>query len=127
MARIGDALSAIRDWLDERGRLAWIAAMVAGFVLVWPVGLGILIYMISSGRFGRGCGGRHHGRHYTPRSSGNSAFDAYRAHTIRRLEDEHAEFTAFMDRLREARDKSEFDEFMAERKAPHSPRPEGQA
>ena len=27
-----------RDWLDERGRVAWIAATVIGFVLFWPIG-----------------------------------------------------------------------------------------
>ena len=28
-------------WLDARGKLAWIAAMVLGFIFVWPVGLAI--------------------------------------------------------------------------------------
>ena len=37
-------------WLDARGRGAWIAAMIAGFVLIWPVGLALLAYMIWSKR-----------------------------------------------------------------------------
>jgi hypothetical protein len=48
-------------------------------------------------------------------SSGNSAFDAYRDETIQRLEEEQANFEAFLERLREAKDKSEFDQFMDER------------
>jgi hypothetical protein len=48
-------------------------------------------------------------------SSGNRAFDEYRAETLRRLEDEQREFLEFLDRLRHAKDKAEFDQFMAER------------
>jgi hypothetical protein len=49
-------------------------------------------------------------------SSGNRAFDEYRAETLRRLEDEQREFRDFLDRLRMAKDKAEFDQFMAERR-----------
>ena len=41
-----------RDWLDERGRAAWIAVTVIGFVLFWPIGLALLIYMFWSKRMG---------------------------------------------------------------------------
>ena len=51
-----------------------------------------------------------------PRSSGNRAFDEYRAETLRRLEEEQREFRDFLDRLRMAKDKQEFDQFMAERR-----------
>lgn len=61
-----------------------------------------------------GCAGR-------ARSSGNRAFDEYRAETLRLLEEEQREFMAFLDRLRHARDRAEFDQFMAER----GRRPEG--
>lgn len=47
--------------------------------------------------------------------SGNSAFDAYKADTLRRLEQEQHDFEAFLERLREAKDKAEFDQFMDER------------
>lgn len=53
--------------------------------------------------------------------SGNRAFDEYRAETLRRLEDEQREFLEFLDRLRFAKDKAEFDQFLAERRR----RPEG--
>ena len=49
-------------------------------------------------------------------SSGNRAFDEYRAETLRRLEDEQREFLEFLERLRQAKDKAEFDQFMAERR-----------
>lgn len=112
LAKIGDILAMGRDWLDERGRPAWIVAMILGFVLAWPVGLAILGYMIWSKRMT--CGHRYHAR-YSARSTGNSAFDAYRDETIRRMEDEQAAFRDFVARLREAKDKAEFDQFMAER------------
>lgn len=49
------------------------------------------------------------------RTTGNSAFDAYKADTLRRLEDEQGKFEAFLERLRDAKDKAEFDQFMDER------------
>ena len=51
-----------------------------------------------------------------PPSSGNRAFDDYRAETLKRLEEEQREFRNFLDRLRFAKDKTEFDQFMAERR-----------
>ena len=58
-------------------------------------------------------------------SSGNSAFDDYRSETLKRLEDEQREFKEFLARLRFAKDRNEFDQFMAERRErplePNSP------
>ena len=51
-----------------------------------------------------------------PVSSGNRAFDDYRAETLKRLEDEQREFKDFLDRLRFAKDRAEFDQFMASRR-----------
>ena len=51
-----------------------------------------------------------------PPSSGNRAFDDYRTETLKRLEEEQREFREFLDRLRFAKDKTEFDQFMAERR-----------
>lgn len=116
-----------RDWLDARGKPAWIAAMVVGFIVAWPVGLGILGYMIWSNRM-FSC--RHQGTHSAPKSgffgrnqayrtesTGNAAFDAYRDETLKRLEDEHRAFLDFLAKLREAKDKAEFDQFMDDRSA----------
>src|SRR5690606_15502795 len=112
--------------LDDMPKGAWIALMVIGFVLFWPVGLGVLAYLIwsgkmhgwkherSEGRYGRGCGSSRYRRH---RSSGNSAFDSYRDETLKRMEEEQKAFGEFLDRLRRAKDQSEFDQFMTERRA----------
>jgi hypothetical protein len=108
-------------WLDDRGKSAWIAAMVIGFILFWPVGLALLAYMIWSKRMfskSNGCSARRGGNRmhrHGMTSTGNTVFDAYRAETLRRLEEEQAAFEAFLQRLREAKDKSEFDAFMEER------------
>ncbi|MGL6209912.1 MAG: DUF2852 domain-containing protein [Paracoccaceae bacterium] len=115
-------LGRVEDWLDARGKGAWIAAMVLGFIFFWPVGLALLAYMIWSKRmFNRSSScsnrtwGRDHQRHEVYRSSGNTTFDAYKSETLKRLEDEQAAFEAFLQRLREAKDKSEFDTFMDDR------------
>ncbi len=110
-------------WLDDRGKPAWIAAMVLGFIFFWPAGLALLAYMIWSKRmFNRSssCGSRRMQRMTDMpsgawNSSGNSAFDAYKTETLRRLEDEQQAFEAFLQRLREAKDKQEFDAFMHDR------------
>ena len=49
-------------------------------------------------------------------SSGNRAFDDYRAETLKRLEDEQHEFKEFLERLRFAKDRAEFDQFMDARR-----------
>ena len=109
-------------WLDARGKGAWIAAMVLGFIAFWPIGLALLAYMIWSKRMfssstfsGRSRRSSLHAARAAMRPSGNQAFDAYKAETLRRLEDEQASFEQFLERLREARDKAEFDQFMDER------------
>jgi len=112
--------------------------MILGFMVWWPVGLMVLAYIIGSGRMG--CG--YHGDRWqrkmerlqdkmermrghmegrsdwwgSQRSSGNRAFDEYRTETLRRLEDEQREFQDFLVRLRQAKDKAEFDQFMADRR-----------
>ncbi len=128
--------------LDDIGRPAWIALMVVSFIIWWPIGLATLAFLLGSGRMGCGHGrmGWHerrerwremrdewramkYGDYSAVRSSGNSAFDDYRAETLRRLEDEQKEFSGFLDRLRRAKDKAEFDQFMSER----GNRPTGEA
>jgi len=56
-------------------------------------------------------------------SSGNHAFDEYRRETLKRLEDEQTEFHDFLGRLRAAKDRSEFDAFMADRRRRESEPP----
>ncbi|MEQ8922800.1 MAG: DUF2852 domain-containing protein [Roseovarius sp.] len=103
-------------WLDERGKLAWIAAMVLGFIVFWPIGLALLAYMIWSKRmFNGACATRTRHAHSAFKSSGNTAFDAYKSDTLRRLEEEQDAFERFLNRLRDAKDKAEFDQFMEDR------------
>jgi hypothetical protein len=155
--------------IDDYGKAAWIALMVLGFIIWWPIGLAILGFLLWSRRmvcghrgfwgrdsWGRDSGGReswgswHEGRwerkmerlkykmerlkEWRERggrpgwegrhSSGNTAFDAYRMETLRRLEDEQRDFTEFLNNLRHAKDKAEFDQFMAERRnGPQTPPP----
>lgn len=52
-----------------------------------------------------------------PPLSGGHAFDEYRAEMLRRLEQEEREFREFLERARTAKDRAEFDQFMAERRA----------
>jgi hypothetical protein len=133
--------------LDEFGRGAWIAFAVLGFIVWWPLGLATLAFIIWSGRMscghagaGRyeykmsrlqekmdrmrqrmgGEGGGFGGWNRGP-SSGNRAFDEYRQETLKRLEDEQREFQDFLGRLRMARDKAEFDQFMADRRGGGEP------
>lgn len=125
--------------LDELGKPAWIVLMILGFWFWWPLGLATLAFIFGSGRMS--CWNHHNGTDHwqrkmsrlqekldrmrgktggawwaNPPSSGNRAFDEYRADTLRRLEDEQKEFRDFLDRLRHARDKAEFDQFMADRR-----------
>ncbi|MEP3299215.1 MAG: DUF2852 domain-containing protein [Pseudoruegeria sp.] len=105
-------------WLDERGKGAWIAAMVLGFIFFWPVGLALLAYMIWSKRMFSGkCAAKRtmNPTRHKFHSSGNMAFDSYKAETLRRLEEEQDSFETFLQRLREAKDKAEFDDFMDSR------------
>jgi len=60
------------------------------------------------------CKNRRHGRHRF-HSTGNEAFDQYRDQTLKRLEEEQASFRKFMENLRAAKDKAEFDQFMDSR------------
>lgn len=128
---ISRAFQRATDFLDARGRGAWIATMVLAFVFVWPLGLLILGYMIwskrmfgcrnthTSHRFGRDARAAFRAQmgalHSAARPSGNAAFDAYKADTLRRLEEEQEAFETFLRRLREAKDKQEFDSFMEDR------------
>ena len=59
---------------------------------------------------------RSQGGWFGASSSGNRAFDDYRQETLKRLEDEQREFKEFLERLRFAKDRAEFDQFVSERR-----------
>lgn len=127
-----------------------ILAMVLGFMVFWPIGLAVLGWkfwqkksgypgdLISFGREKWGNWGnrtnwaRGSGRWgfaannwaasgFTMGSTGNRAFDEWRASELARLEEERQklvaaerEFAEFMENLRHARDREEFERFMEE-------------
>jgi hypothetical protein len=128
---------------------ALIGLMVLGFIFCWPLGFVALALTIWSakmvcghhggdGRWGERWQERmmsrrarweekmaeHYGHHQRRSGSGNRAFDEYRAETLRRLEDEEKEFKEFLNQLRFAKDKAEFDDFLANRRPPAPPEPE---
>src|SRR6218665_514024 len=142
-----------RDWENETEMTTaiikpqWspltIALMVLGFILFWPLGLAVLGYILWGEKFGGSqekaqaywnkgrewCAprhGRHHGGHnrrYGMNSSGNAAFDDYRAEQLKRLDEERARLDAeieafhdYMANLNKAKDREEFDRFMNERR-----------
>lgn len=117
------AFGGAEAWLDGKGKLAWIAAMVVAFVLFWPVGLALLAYMIWGKRmFSSSCAHRRSRDHAAHRTwghadapTGNAAFDSYKTEALRRLEEEQTAFEAFLQRLRSSKDKAEFDTFMEDR------------
>ena len=101
-------------WMDERGDLAWIALLVFSFIFFWPLGIAVLfVWIPRMGKTKRKYPSK--AREAGFKSSGNLAFDNYKARELRRLEEEQASFEAYLQTLREAKDKSEFDQFMEDR------------
>jgi hypothetical protein len=131
-----------------RWSLFEIVAMVLGFIVFWPIGLAILGFKIWQRKAGypgdlqtvaqgkwqearsamwsgpwqgrRGFQGFHG---FQSSSTGNSAFDDWKAGEIARLEEErrklqeaHREFSTFVDNIRRSKDREEFERFMSERR-----------
>ncbi|MEJ0096798.1 MAG: DUF2852 domain-containing protein [Bauldia sp.] len=114
-----------------------IILMLIGFAVAWPLGFLMLAYILFGSRIPQvrehfegmrrdwcgPSGWRDRGHDASSASpSGNAAFDDYRAAELRRLdeerrrlEEERRQFEAYARDLRRARDKEEFDRFMANR------------
>lgn len=100
-----------------------IGIMVVGFIIAWPLGLAALAYILWGDRIHTAIDeARYRWSANRSTDSGNTAFDDYRAHELKRLEEERRklnamqeEFDRFMHELRRAKDKEEFDRFMSER------------
>jgi hypothetical protein len=134
-------------WHGAPWKAVEILAMVLGFMVFWPVGLAVLgwkFWQRKSGYpgdiicFGRekwekwaiwthGSGGWGFAANNWAASgsgmgsTGNRAFDEWRAAELARLEEERRklvaaerEFAKFMENLRHARDREEFERFMDE-------------
>ncbi len=115
-------------------------AVVLGLIVFWPIGLALIGYKLWQARMGgpdlhtlanqgwakareAWTGGASSYRAWAP-SSGNSAFDAWKGAELARLEEErrrleqaHREFAEFMETVRRAKDREEFERFMAERRS----------
>jgi len=124
-----------------------IVAMVLGFAVFWPIGLAIVFWKVwqrkhayegdlasfiqdkwqaKRDRFvahkANWTAGASSFSSWGMPSSGNVAFDEWRAAELARLEEERQklaaaerEFNDFMENLRRAKDREEFDRFMAAR------------
>jgi hypothetical protein len=134
-------MGGLLERLDDLPRPAWIALVVLGFIVFWPVGLALLIYLKWSGRmfgyhrYGQWCSpdnrdqrramreewrtwkrrARSSMRDGSGNGSGNVAFDEYREETLRKLDEEQRAFHDYLDKLRSAKDRAEFDQFMRDR------------
>jgi hypothetical protein len=129
-----------------------LVAMILGFIFFFPVGLAILFWKIYQtktayagdfgqfaqekwGGFERRCGSPGMARHFArswPASSGNTAFDDWRKAELERLEEERRKifeaeraFNDYLDGLRRAKDREEFERFMASRANPGPSEPQG--
>ena len=143
-------------WHGEPWKPVEILAMVLGFIVFWPIGLGVLgwkFWQKKSGypgdiiSFGREKWGNWANWTRGPDrwgfsvktasgfgmgSTGNRAFDEWRATELARLEEERQKlvaaeraFAEFMENLRHARDREEFERFMDEHRNQQG-RPSGQ-
>lgn len=118
-----------------------IALMVLGFIVWWPLGLAMLAYILWGEHFGgsaekagnwvnrqkawaENCKSQYRGHYYSHsrHSSGNAAFDDYRAEQLKRLDEERRRldeevkaFHEYLANLHKARDREEFDRFMRDR------------
>ncbi|HXW70608.1 MAG TPA: DUF2852 domain-containing protein [Methylocella sp.] len=130
------------QWRQCRRGQSWkfheILAMVAGFMVFWPLGLAVIAWKFWQRRTGyRGdllafvrekLGRESLAEWKWPRngfwhgSTGNRAFDEWRAGELARLEEEYRrlaaaekEFAEHLENLRHAKDREEFERFMRER------------
>ena len=120
-----------------------IGAMVAGFIIFWPLGLAALALKLIRGEMWPGSkdgakpwdafksesfGGPGKGWSFSGNfasHSGNSAFEAYKKAELERLEmerrklmEEQKAFRAFVEQVKQSKDRAEFESFMAKRNAP---------
>lgn len=142
----GDAAMGSRQWgwqgrCGPRSRPLEIAAIVIGFAIWWPVGLALLGLRIARRRgfkwddavgsaraaFSGSGGPSTRPPQWRPfsTSTGNAAFDDWRNAEMAKLDEERRkldaaqrEFADHLDNLRRARDREEFEGFMAARSKP---------
>ena len=125
----------------SRWTLFELATMVLGFMVFWPIGLAVFAYKMWQRKSGaddlqtvmtakwneaRAAWSRPSPWNWSPTGAGtgNVAFDQWKAAELarleaerRKLEDAAREFAEFLDTIRQAKDREEFDRFMNERRA----------
>ena len=115
-------------------RGAEIAGIILGFIFVWPLALAYLVWKLVGypmpaewrSYVERTFKRRFEGTFRTASpfgGTGNSAFDDYRRRELERLEEERRRldeeakaFASFVEELKRAKDREEFDAFMARRR-----------
>jgi hypothetical protein len=122
------------------GRGVEIVGIILGFVFVWPLALIYLVWKFMGypvpneakeffdRNFSRLADTVRVRPHFS--STGNYAFEEYRRRELerleeerRRLDDEARAYAEFVEELKRARDREEFDAFMARRRSSQSPGP----
>lgn len=141
-------------WRDHRCGFAFgwkpveLLAMVLGFMVFWPIGLAVIGWKFwqkkshytgdftafAEGKWRsatQGFGRAARGERWRPFTTGNTAFDDWKAAEFARLDEERRKldeaqraFADHLNRLRSARDREEFERFMAERRAAQARDPE---
>ncbi len=120
--------------LDELGEMAWVPLALLAAVMAWRSRSAMLAGLAGSGRLlaWRDSAASAPGSwvlvqvgsalqwmqgiwRNSGAPSGNQSFDSYRDDALRKLKEEQREFRAFLAQLQQARDRSEFSAFMAER------------
>ncbi|MBO1257129.1 DUF2852 domain-containing protein [Alteromonas sp. 5E99-2] len=103
-----------------------IAVTIVALNVFWPAGLALAVVLGWRGGFAPGSGQsidpaalseavKSLSPEATKRQSGNASFDRYRSEMMERLEEEQENFEDFLDRLRAAKDSTEFEQFMDDR------------
>jgi len=126
------------------GRGLEIAGIILGFIFVWPLALAYLVWKMCgypkydeakaflNETFGRAKDDLFRSRGPTGfggfASTGNAAFDEYRRSELerleaerRRLDEEARDFRDFVEELKRAKDREEFDAYMAKRRSNGTP------
>lgn len=115
------------------GRAVEIVGLVFTFIHAWPVAVAYLIWKVMGyplpGNLDRFRDVRTPFRNWSGRAAsfggtGNGAFDEYRRAELdrleaerRKLDDEAREFRSFVEDLKRAKDREEFDAYMAKRRS----------
>jgi hypothetical protein len=116
-----------------------IAGIILGFIFVWPLALAYLVWKMCgypkydeakaflNETFGRAKDDLFRSRGpagFGFASTGNAAFDDYRRSELERLEEERRkldeearDFRNFVEELKRAKDREEFDAYMAKRRS----------